>query len=147
MLNERQLAVLELLENQPLTLAELARRAGVSTRTLLRDVDYLNLTLSGKARITTSRNAAWQLEIFDRASYFRLLQRHDNDDRLLAILLLNTFTTRRRLAEALNLPETWIGDKLVRLKQRYAKRFTIAARAGAGYFIAEPEITRVLILA
>ncbi|MDF3008495.1 MAG: transcriptional regulator [Enterobacter kobei] len=116
MLNERQLAVLEHLENQPLTLAELARRAGVSTRTLLRDVDYLNLTLSGKARITTGGNATWQLEIFDRASYFRLLQRHDNDDRLLAILLLNAFTTRRRLAEALNLPETWIGDKLARLK-------------------------------
>lgn len=147
MLNERQLAVLEHLENQPLTLAELARRAGVSTRTLLRDVDYLNLTLSGKARITTGGNATWQLEIFDRASYFRLLQRHDNDDRLLAILLLNAFTTRRRLAEALNLPETWIGDKLARLKQRYEKRFTIAARPGAGYFIAETEITRVLILA
>lgn len=146
MLNERQLAVLEHLENQPLTLAELARRAGVSTRTLLRDVDYLNLTLSGKARITTA-NGLCQLEIFDRGSYFRLLQRHDNDDRLLAELLLNAVTTRRGLAEALNLPETWIADKLARLKQRYAKRFTIAARPGAGYFIAETEIIRVLILA
>lgn len=147
MLNERQLAVLELLENQPLTLAELARRAGVSTRTLLRDVDYLNLTLSGKARLVTNGNAAWQLEIFDRASYFRLLQRHDNDDRLLAVLLLNAYTPRRQLAEALNLPETWIGDKLARLKQRCEKRFTIAGRPGAGYFIAEPEMKRVLILA
>lgn len=147
MLNERQLAVLEHLENHPLTLAELARRAGVSTRTLLRDVDYLNLTLSGRARLVTTGNATWQLEIFDRASYFRLLQRHDNDDRLLAVLLLNACTTRRQLAEALNLPETWIGDKLARLKQRCEKRFTIAARPGAGYFIAEPEMKRVLILA
>lgn len=147
MLNERQLAVLEHLENQPLTLAELARLAGVSTRTLLRDLDYLNLTLSGKARIATNGNAYWRLEIFDRASYFRLLQRHDNDDRLLAVLLLNAFTTRSQLAEALDLPETWISDKLMRLKQRYEKRFTIVGRPGAGYFIAEPEMKRVLILA
>ena len=147
MLNERQLALLETLENQPQTLAELARLAGVSPRTILRDLDYLNFTLSGRARLFTTVNATWQLDILDRKSYFRLLQRHDNDDRLLVLLLQNAFTTRIQLADALNMPETWVADKLARLKQRYGKGFTLAGRPGAGYFIDEPEMKRIVILA
>nr|WP_318384460.1 putative frv operon regulatory protein [uncultured Enterobacter sp.] len=147
MLNERQLALLEHLENQPQVLAELARLAGVSARTIMRDLDYLNFTLSGKARISTTGNATWQLDIIDRKSYFQLLQRHDNDDQMLALLLLNAFTTRTQLADALNMPEAWVSDKLTRLKQRYEKWFSLAGRPGAGYFIDEPEAKRVIILA
>lgn len=147
MLNERQLALLEHLENQPQTLAELARLAGVSARTILRDLDYLNFTLSGKARIAATGNATWQLDIVDRKRYFQLLHRHDNDDRMLVLLLLNAFTTRTQLADALNMPETWISDKLARLKQRYEKWFTLSGRPGAGWFIDEPEMKRVIILA
>lgn len=147
MLNERQLALLETLENQPQALADLARLAGVSARTVLRDLDYLNFTLSGKARIFSIGNATWQLDILDRKNYFQLLQRHDNDDRLLALLLQNAWTTRTQLADALNLPETWVSDKLARLKQRYEKWFTLAARPGAGYFIDEPQTRRVILLA
>ena len=62
----------------------------------------LNFTLSGKARIQPGGGAGYQLEIVDRRGYFQLLQRHDNDDRLLAFLLLNTFTPRVQLASALN---------------------------------------------
>ncbi|MCS2168838.1 putative frv operon regulatory protein [Scandinavium sp. TWS1a] len=147
MLNDRQLSLLEKLEHQPSSLAELAQHAGVSARTISRDIDYLNFTLSGRARVTSQGNAGVQLDILDRKHYFQLLQRHDNDDQLLALLLLNGFTTRLQLADALNLPETLIADKLVKLRQRYEKVFIIAGRPGVGYFIDEPEARQILILA
>jgi putative frv operon regulatory protein len=147
MLNERQLSLLVKLEHQPSSLAELAQQAGVSARTVSRDIDYLNFTLSGRARVTSQGSAGVQLEILDRKHYFQLLQRHDNDDQLLALLLLNGFTTRLQLADALNLPETLIADKLVKLRQRYEKVFSIAGRPGVGYFIDEPESRQILILA
>lgn len=121
MLNERQLKIVDLLEQQPRTPSELAQQTGVSGRTILRDIDYLNFTLNGKARIFASGSAGYQLEIFERRSFFQLLQKHDNDDRLLALLLLNTFTPRAQLASALNLPETWVAERLPRLKQRYER--------------------------
>ncbi len=123
MLNERQLKIVDLLKQQPRTPGELAQQTGVSGRTILRDIDYLNFTLNGKARISASGNAGYQLEIFERRSFFQLLQKHDNDDRLLALLLLNTFTPRAQLASALNLPETWVAERLPRLKQRYERGF------------------------
>lgn len=70
MLNERQLKIVDLLEQQPRTPGELAQQTGVSGRTILRDIDYLNFTLNGKARITTSGSAGYQLEIFERRSFF-----------------------------------------------------------------------------
>jgi putative frv operon regulatory protein len=147
MLSERQLRIVDLLEQQPCLLGELARQTGVSSRTILRDIDYLNFTFSGKARIHPSGGAGYQLDIVDRRGYFQLLQRHDNDDRLLAILLLNPFTTRVQLAATLNLPETWVADRLPRLKQRYARAFCIQSRPGVGYFIDEPEDKRIILLA
>lgn len=147
MLSERQLKIVDILEQQPCPLGELARQTGVSSRTILRDIDYLNFTLSGKARIQPGGNAGYQLDIVDRRSFFQLLQRHDNDDRLLAFLLLNTFTPRIQLASALNLPETWVADRLPRLKQRYERAFCLASRPGAGHFIDEPEEKRIILLA
>lgn len=147
MLSERQLKIVDLLEQQPCSLGELARQTGVSGRTILRDIDYLNFTLSGKARIQPGGGAGYQLEIVDRRGYFQLLQRHDNDDRLLAFLLLNTFTPRVQLASALNLPETWVADRLPRLKQRYERAFCLASRPGVGHFIDEPEEKRIILLA
>lgn len=58
MLNERQLKIVDLLEQQPRTPGELAQQTGVSGRTILRDIDYLNFTLNGKARIFASGSAA-----------------------------------------------------------------------------------------
>jgi putative frv operon regulatory protein len=147
MLNERQLSLLVKLEHQSSSLAELAQSAGVSARTISRDIDYLNFTLSGRARVNNQGSAGVQLEILDRKHYFQLLQRHDHDDQLLALLLLNGFTTRLQLADALNLPETLVADKLVKLRQRYEKVFSIAGRPGVGYFIDEPETRQILILA
>ncbi|MBA2140309.1 transcriptional regulator, partial [Salmonella enterica subsp. houtenae serovar 44:z36,[z38]:-] len=120
---------------------------GVSSRTILRDIDYLNFTLSGKARIQPGGNAGYQLDIVDRRRFFQLLQRHDNDDRLLAFLLLQAFATRAQLAAALNLPETWVTDRLPRLKQRYERAFCMASRPGVGHFIDEPEEKRIILLA
>lgn len=74
MLNERQLKIVDLLEQQPRTPGELAQQTGVSGRTILRDIDYLNFTLNGKARIFASGSAGYQLEIFERRSFFQLLQ-------------------------------------------------------------------------
>ncbi|MBB1199338.1 HTH domain-containing protein [Enterobacteriaceae bacterium 89] len=147
MLNQRQLAILEKLEHQPGSLTELAQQAGVSARTITRDIDYLNFTLNGRARILSLGGGGVQLEILDRKHYFQLLQRHDNDDRLLALLLLNGFTTRLQLADALNLPETLVADKLAKLRQRYEKVFTLSGRPGVGYFIDEPESRQILLLA
>lgn len=59
MLNERQLKIVDLLEQQPHTPGELAQQTGVSGRTILRDIDYLNFTLNGKARI--SAVAVWAI--------------------------------------------------------------------------------------
>lgn len=147
MLNERQLKIVDLLEQQPRTPGELAQQTGVSGRTILRDIDYLNFTLNGKARISASGSAGYQLEIFERRSFFQLLQKHDNDDRLLALLLLNTFTPRAQLASALNLPETWVAERLPRLKQRYERTCCLASRPGLGHFIDETEEKRVILLA
>ena len=147
MLNERQLTIAEILEQQPCILGELARQTGVSSRTVLRDIDYLNFTFSGKARITPSINMGYQLEIVDRRGYFQLLQRHDNDDRLLAVLLLNPFTTRVQLASTLNLPETWVAERLSRLKQRYERAFCVTSRPGVGHFVDVPEEKRIFLLA
>lgn len=137
MLNERQLKIVDLLEQQPRTPGELAQQTGVSGRTILRDIDYLNFTLNGKARISASGSAGYQLEIFERRSFFQLLQKHDNDDRLLALLLLNTFTPRAQLASALNLPETWVAERLPRLKQRYERTCCYGQPPGLGHFIDE----------
>lgn len=147
MLNERQLKIVDLLEQQPRTPGELAQQTGVSGRTILRDIDYLNFTLNGKARISASGSAGYQLEIFERRSFFQLLQKHDNDYRLLALLLLNTFTPRAQLASALNLPETWVAERLPRLKQRYERACCLASRPGLGHFIDETEEKRVILLA
>lgn len=74
MLSERQLKLVDILEQQPCSLGELARQTGVSSRTILRDIDYLNFTLSGKAYIQAGGSAGYQLEIVDRRSFFQLLQ-------------------------------------------------------------------------
>ena len=147
MLSERQLTLVDLLEQQPCSLNELARQTGVSGRTILRDIDYINFTLSGKARIQPGGSAGYQLDIIDRRNYFQLLQRHDNDDRLLALLLLNPFTPRVQLASSLNLPENWVADRLSRLKQRYERAFCLSSRPGVGHFIDEPEEKRIVLLA
>ncbi|ECF6076211.1 HTH domain-containing protein [Salmonella enterica subsp. houtenae] len=147
MLSERQLKLVDILEQQPCPLGELARQTGVSSRTILRDIDYLNFTLSGKAYIQAGSSAGYQLEIVDRRSFFQLLQRHDNDDRLLAYLLLNAFTPRAQLACTLNLPEAWVAERLPRLKLRYERAFCLASRPGAGHFIDEPEVKRIILLA
>lgn len=147
MLSERQLKLVDILEQRPSSLSELARQTGVSSRTILRDIDYLNFTLSGRARIQPGGSAGYQLDIADRRSFFQLLQRHDNDDRLLAFLLLNTFTPRVELAAALNLPETWVAEKLLRLKQRYERAFCLSSRPGLGHFIDVPEDKRIILLA
>lgn len=60
MLNERQLKIVDLLEQQPRTPGELAQQTGVSGRTILRDIDYLNFTLNGKARIFASGSAGYR---------------------------------------------------------------------------------------
>lgn len=102
MLNERQLKIVDLLEQQPRTPGELAQQTGVSGRTILRDIDYLNFTLNGKARIFASGSAGYQLEIFERRSFFQLLQKHDNDDRLLALLLPRFYvSTSKSIIKAL----------------------------------------------
>lgn len=147
MLNARQLALLDMLEQHKQPMAQLARTLEVSGRTVLRDIDYVNFTLSGAAAIVQPGNGGYQLEIYDRHNYFRLLQRHDIDDQLLALLLLNTFTTRAQLADALTMPESIVSDKLLRLKQRFGRTVTLASRPNAGHFINEPEAKRILILA
>lgn len=146
MLNERQLSLLEKLENQSLTMVALSRGLNVSSRTVLRDIDYLNFTLSGTARIITTPNG-YQLDIFDRRSYFMQLQRHDNDDRMLFLLLTNPFVTRLQLAETLNLPEKIVNDKLTRLKLRYERWFTITSKPNSGHFVDEPHRKKLIILA
>lgn len=147
MLNERQLKLVDMLEQQPCPLNELARKTAVSSRTILRDIDYLNFTFNGKARIHAGGNAGYQLDIIDRRHFFALLQRHDNDDRLLAFLLINGPTPRIQLATALNLPETWVAERLSRLKLRYERAFCLASRPGVGHFIDEPEDKRIILLA
>ncbi|MRS91936.1 HTH domain-containing protein [Enterobacteriaceae bacterium RIT714] len=147
MLNERQFSLLDALESQPVTLGVLARQTGVSARTILRDIDYLKFTLSGKAHIRTAGNARYQLEIVDRKSYFQLLQRHDNDDRMLALLLIHPVISRAQLADALDLPDAWVAERLPRLKTRHAKTFTLASRPGAGHFIDVGESKRIMLLA
>lgn len=146
MLNERQLSLLEKLENQSLTMVALSRGLNVSSRTVLRDIDYLNFTLSGTARITTTASG-YQLEIFDRTRYFTQLQRHDNDDQMLFLLLTNAFITRLQLAEALNLPEKIVNDKLARLKLRYERWFTITSKPNSGHFVDESRRKKLIILA
>ena len=147
MLNERQFALLDELESQPATLSALARQTGVSARTILRDIDYLNFTLSGKARIQAAGNALYQLEIIDRKGYFALLQRHDNDDRMLALLLIHPVISRAQLADALNLPDAWVAERLPRLKMRHARSFTLASRPGSGHYVAVDQDKRLILLA
>ncbi|MBL5886284.1 putative frv operon regulatory protein [Lelliottia aquatilis] len=147
MLNERQFSLLDAIESQPVSLSVLARQTGVSARTILRDIDYLNFTLSGKAHIRTAGNALYQLDIVDRKSYFQLLQRHDNDDRMLALLLIHPVITRAQLADALKLPDSWVAERLPRLKIRHQRAFNLASRPGAGHFVAVDEAKRFLLLA
>lgn len=146
MLSERQLCLLEKLENQNLAMKELARGLNVSSRTVLRDIDYLNFTLSDAARISTN-GSGYQLEIFDRGRYFQQLQRHDNDDKMLFVLLTNIYTTRLQLAEWLNLPEKIVNDQLARLKLRYERWFTITSRPNSGHFVDETRRKKLIILA
>ncbi|MEX9254583.1 putative frv operon regulatory protein [Pseudenterobacter timonensis] len=147
MLNERQFALLDLLESQPATLSALARQTGVSSRTVQRDIDYLNFTLNGTARIQPTGNGDYQLEMLDRRRYLQLLQRHDNDDRLLALLLIHPVLTRAQLADALNLPDAWIAERLPKLKRRYGRVFKLVSRPGAGYSIDVEQDKRILLLA
>lgn len=147
MLNESQFALLDLLEPQPAPLSVLARQTGVSARTILRDIDYLNFTLNGTARIQPTGNGDYQLEISDRRRYLQLLQRHDNDDRLLALLLIHPVQTRAQLADALNLPDAWIADRLPKLKRRHERIFKIVSRPGAGYSVDVEQDKRILLLA
>lgn len=69
MLNERQLKIVDLLEQQPRTPGELAQQTGVSGRTILRDIDYLNFTLNGKARISASGSAGYQWKSSSAAAF------------------------------------------------------------------------------
>lgn len=147
MLNERQFSLLDAIESQPVSLSVLARQTGVSARTILRDIDYLNFTLSGKAHIRAAGNALYQLDITDRKSYFQLLQRHDNDDRMLALLLIHPVISRAQLADALKLPDGWVAERLPRLKIRHQRAFNLASRPGAGHFVAVDEQKRYLLLA
>ncbi|MGU0042737.1 hypothetical protein ACVXHA_04725 [Escherichia coli] len=115
MLNERQLKIVDLLEQQPRTPGELARQTGVQAGPSCVILTISTSPLTAKPAFSPVAVRAIELEIFERAQLFQLLQKHDNDDRLLALLLLNTFTPRAQLASALNLPETWVAERLPRL--------------------------------
>ncbi len=97
-----------MLEQQPRTPGELAQptafQAGPSC--VILTISTLPLTAKLVSLPVAVRAISWKSS--ERRSFFQLLQKHDNDDRLLALLLLNTFTPRAQLASALNLPETWV---------------------------------------
>lgn len=120
MLNERQLKIVDLLEQQPRTPESwrnrLAFQAGPSC--VILTISTSPLTAKPAFSPVVVRAISWKSS---SAAAFQLLQKHDNDDRLLALLLLNTFTPRAQLASALNLPETWVAERLPRLKQRYER--------------------------
>ena len=45
------------------------------------------------------------------------------------------------------MPETWVAERLLRLKQRYERTLLLASRPGLGHFIDETEEKRVILLA
>ncbi len=122
MLNERQLKIVDLLEQQPRTPRaswrnRLAFQAGPSC--VILTISTSPLTAKPAFSPVAVRAISWKSS--SAAAFFSCCKKHDNDDRLLALLLLNTFTPRAQLASALNLPETWVAERLPRLKQRYER--------------------------
>lgn len=120
MLNERQLKIVDLLSNsraRPVSWRNrLAFLAGPYC--VILTISTLPLTAKPAFLPVVVRAISWKSS---SAAAFSVAAKHDNDDRLLALLLLNTFTPRAQLASALNLPETWVAERLPRLKQRYER--------------------------
>ena len=148
MLNNRQLTIIDILEHQNISGLALAKKINVSTRTIMRDIDYINFTLGSAAIIRSPLNSiGYTLDILEREAFYRALSKHDNDDRILLELLTQPYVTLSGFANILKLPATIVAEKVNQLRARYEKSLCISSKPNAGHYIDEPLLKKTLILA
>lgn len=148
MLNQRQIQIMERLENGKASGLELAKLTGTSKRTVLRDISQMNHLLQSVGEIRSSQAGGYQLHIEDKMAYRSLLHQSMYDDELILLeLLRHDFRTLDDLATTLFLSKPMISEKIVFLRGHYANRLEIKSRPNYGHYLDEPLFRKMILLA
>ncbi|MBC6316122.1 PTS sugar transporter subunit IIA [Listeria grandensis] len=148
MLNQRQVQIMERLENSKASGLELAKLMGTSKRTILRDISQINHLLQSIGEITSSQAGGYQLQIHERQAYRNLLHQSMYDDELILLeLLRHDFRTLDDLAATLFLSKPVLSEKIVFLRAHYANRLDIKSKPNYGHYLDEPLFRKMILLA
>ncbi|MBC1473918.1 PTS transporter subunit EIIA [Listeria grandensis] len=148
MLNQRQVQIMERLENSKASGLELAKLMGTSKRTILRDISQINHLLRSIGEITSSQAGGYQLQIHERQAYRNLLHQSMYDDELILLeLLRHDFRTLDDLAATLFLSKPVLSEKIVFLRAHYANRLDIKSKPNYGHYLNEPLFRKMILLA
>ncbi len=148
MLNQRQVQIMERLENGKASGLELAKLTGTSKRTILRDISQMNHLLQAIGDISSSQAGGYQLHIQDKEAYRNLLHQSMYDDELILLeLLRHDFRTLDDLAATLFLSKPMISEKIIFLRGHYTKRLEIKSKPNYGHYLDEPLYRKMVLLA
>ncbi|MBC6308600.1 PTS transporter subunit EIIA [Listeria sp. FSL L7-1582] len=148
MLNQRQIQIMERLENGKASGLELAKLTGTSKRTILRDISQMNHLLQSVGEISSSQAGGYQLYIQDKMAYRKLLHQSMYDDELILLeLLRHDFRTLDDLAATLFLSKPMISEKIVFLRGHYANRLEIKSKPNYGHYLDEALFRKMIVLA
>ncbi|AQY52110.1 hypothetical protein UE46_14500 [Listeria weihenstephanensis] len=148
MLNQRQVQIMDRLENEKASGLELAKLTGTSKRTILRDISQINHILQTIGEITSSQAGGYQLDIRDKAAYTNLLHQSMYDDELILLeLLRHDFRTLDDLAATLFLSKALISEKIVFLRGHYENRLQIKSKPNYGHYLDESPFRKMILLA
>ncbi|MFO6298123.1 PTS sugar transporter subunit IIA [Rahnella selenatireducens] len=144
MLNPRQKEILSALSHQRISGQVLARRARISVRTLLRDIDYINYRLGAAGKILSGAEG-YQLLVEDGRDVDRLLG--NAEDALFLALIFNACLPLESLAAKLRLSKTAVTEIIRSLRNKSRSRPLIGSRPKHGHSLLLDEQQKTLLLA
>jgi putative frv operon regulatory protein len=143
MLNPRQKDILSALSHQRISGQALARRARISVRTLLRDIDYINYRLGAAGKII-SGTEGYQLLLEEGHDAEHLLG--NAEDALFLVLIFNACLTLESLADTLRLSKSAVIDIISAVRKKSRSQKLIGSRPKHGHSLLLGDHQKVLLL-
>ncbi|MBU9835924.1 PTS sugar transporter subunit IIA [Rahnella perminowiae] len=144
MLNPRQKDILSALSHQRISGQALARRARISVRTLLRDIDYINYRLGAAGKIISGAEG-YQLLVEEGRDIERLLG--NAEDALFLALIFNACLPLGALADKLRLSKSAVIDLISTVRKKSRTQPLIGSRPKHGHSLLLDDRQKVLLLA
>lgn len=145
MISERQRKIIKFLQNDSLSVHEIANKLKVSSRTISREIKAINNEMDGVAQITN--DGTYHLNIKSSIGLYKLLGQGIPDEiEFLYLLLTKKDLSLDDLAEQLYLPKSKIKEYISKINREYKKLFKIDLKQGTGLVFDIPIFLKVDIM-